>query len=90
MRTGKEPRTSNLRLVVLTRITVAPEVMGGLPCVRGLRMPVATVVTMVADGMSVEEILAEHPDLEADDIAQCLHYAAQAVQERQLPLRLPA
>jgi uncharacterized protein (DUF433 family) len=53
-------------------------------------MPVATVVTMVADGMSVEEILTEHPDLEADDIAECLHYAAQAVQERQLPLRLPA
>ncbi len=53
-------------------------------------MPVATVVTMVADGVSVEEILAEHPDLEADDIAECLHCAAQAVQERQLPLRLPA
>jgi uncharacterized protein (DUF433 family) len=90
MRTDKEPRRGSLRLVVFTRITVDPEVMGGLPCVRGLRMPVATVVTMVADGMSVEEILTEHPDLEADDIAECLHYAAQAVQERQLPLRLPA
>jgi uncharacterized protein (DUF433 family) len=73
-----------------TRITVDPEVMGGLPCVRGLRMPVASVVIMVADGMTTEEILAEHPDLEADDIAECLRSAAQAVQERQLPLRLPA
>ena len=43
--------------------------MGGLPCIRGLRMPVATVVGMVADGMSVDEILADFPDLEADDIA---------------------
>lgn len=63
--------------------------MGGVPCVRGLRFPVATVVAMVADGMTTAEILAEHPDLEAEDVAQCLRYAALAVQERELPLRLP-
>ena len=64
--------------------------MGGVPCVRDLRVPVATVVAMAADGMSTDEILAEHPDLEPEDIAECLHYAALAVQERELPLRQPA
>lgn len=64
--------------------------MGGVPCIRDLRMPVASVVAMVADGMTVEEILEEHPDLEADDIAEALRYAALAVQERELPLRAPA
>ncbi len=63
--------------------------MGGVPCVRGMRFPVATVVAMVADGMTSNEILAEHPDLTADDIAECLRYVL-AVQERQLPLRGPA
>jgi uncharacterized protein (DUF433 family) len=76
--------------MAFARITVDPSVMGGVPTVRGLRFPVATVVAMVADGMTVEEILAEHPDLESDDIAECLRYAALAVQERELPLRQPA
>lgn len=51
------------------RITVEPEKMGGVPCIRGLRIPVATVVGMVAEGMTAEEILADYPDLEAGDIA---------------------
>jgi uncharacterized protein (DUF433 family) len=72
------------------RITVDPGRMGGVPCVRDLRFPVASVVAMVADGMSVEEILAEHPDLETADIAESLRYAALALQERELPLRRPA
>lgn len=76
--------------VTFTRIVVDPERMAGVPCVRDLRFPVATVVAMVADGMSVPEILDEHPDLEADDIAECLRYASLAVQERELPLRRPA
>jgi uncharacterized protein (DUF433 family) len=57
-----------------------------VPCIRGLRFPVATVVAMVADGMSFDEIVTEHPDLEIDDIREALHYAAQAVTERELPL----
>jgi uncharacterized protein (DUF433 family) len=72
------------------RITIEPDKMGGVPCIRGLRIPVATVVGMVAEGMSVEEILADYPDLEADDIREALQYAAEAVRERELPLRLGA
>ncbi|GAI37219.1 unnamed protein product [marine sediment metagenome] len=69
-----------------TRITVESNKMGGLPCIRGLRIPVATVVGMVADGMSEEEILKAYPDLETEDIHQVLRYAAEAVRERELPL----
>jgi uncharacterized protein (DUF433 family) len=69
------------------RITVEPDKMGGVPCIRGLRIPVATVVGMVAEAMTVEEILADYPDLEADDIREALEYAAEAVRERELPLR---
>jgi uncharacterized protein (DUF433 family) len=69
------------------RITTDPEVMGGVPCIRGLRVPVATVVGMVADGMTIEEILADFPYLEPDDVAAALRYAAEAVRERELPLR---
>ena len=72
------------------RITVDAERMGGVPCIRALRFPVASVVAMVADGMSNAEILEEHPDLEAADIVEALRYAALAVQERELPLRRPA
>lgn len=72
--------------MTLTRITVDPNQMGGVPCVRGLRIPVATVVGLVADGMSTEEILRAYPDLEAEDIRESLSYAAEAVRERELPL----
>jgi uncharacterized protein (DUF433 family) len=69
-----------------TRITVNPKQMGGVPCIRGLRIPVATVVGMVADGMTHAEILKAYPDLEAADIREALLYAAEAVRERELPL----
>jgi uncharacterized protein (DUF433 family) len=68
------------------RITVNADQMAGAPCIRGLRIPVATVVAMVADGMTVEEILEAYPDLEPEDIRESLHYAAEAVRERELPL----
>jgi len=73
-----------------TRITVNPRQMGGVPCVRGLRIPVATVVGMVADGMTTEEILKAYPDLCPKDIREALQYAAEAVSERELPLTTPA
>ena len=72
-----------------TRITVNPAQMGGVPCIRGLRIPVATVVAMVAEGMSEAEILAAYPDLEVADIREALRYAAEAVRERALPLAAP-
>jgi len=71
------------------RITVNPKQMDGLPCIRGLRIPVATVVAMVADQMSEREILDAYPDLEAEDIREALRYAAEAVRERELPLAKP-
>ena len=72
-----------------TRITVNPKQMGGVPCIRGLRIPVATVVGMVAEGMQEAEILKAYPDLEPNDIQEALHYAAEAVRERELPLAAP-
>ncbi len=69
-----------------TRITANANQMGGVPCIRGLRIPVATVVAMVADGMSQKEICEAYPDLEQQDIREALHYAAEAVRERELPL----
>ncbi|HEV7223147.1 MAG TPA: DUF433 domain-containing protein [Pirellulales bacterium] len=73
-----------------TRISVNPRQMGGVPCVRGLRIPVAAVVGMIADGMTQQQILDAYPDLEAADIAECLRYAAEAVRERGLPLIVSA
>ena len=69
------------------RITVDVGQMGAVPCIRGLRIPVATVVGLVAEGRTETEILADYPDLELDDIRQALAYAAEAVRERQLPLQ---
>ncbi len=72
-----------------TRITVNPKQMGGVPCIRGLRIPVATVVGVVADGMSETEVLEAYPDLEREDIQEALRYAAESVRERELPLTIP-
>lgn len=72
-----------------SRISVDPKQMGGTPCIRHLRIPVATIVGMVADGMTEEEILAAYPDLEREDIREALRYAAEAVRERELPLAVP-
>jgi uncharacterized protein (DUF433 family) len=72
-----------------TRITTDPEQMGGMPCIRGLRIPVATLVAMLADNMSEQDILDAYPDLVGSDIQEALRYAADAVRERELPLALP-
>jgi uncharacterized protein (DUF433 family) len=69
-----------------TRITIDSAQMAGVPCIRGLRIPVATVVGMVADGMNNDEILRAYPDLEPDDIREALRFAAESVRERELPL----
>ena len=67
------------------RITIDPQRMGGVPCIRNLRMPVATIVGLLAEGQSREQILADHPDLCDKDIHQALEYAAEALRERRLP-----
>ena len=72
-----------------TRITVNSNQMGGMPCIRGLRIPVATVVGMLADGITEADILADYPDLEREDIYEALRYAAVALRERELPLLVP-
>jgi uncharacterized protein (DUF433 family) len=69
-----------------TRITINPNQMGGVPCIRGLRIPVATIVGMIAEGMTEEEILRAYPDLRHEDVREALQYAAEAVRERELPL----
>ena len=69
-----------------SRITVDPQQMGGAACVRSLRVPVATLVEMVAQGLTEAEILEAFPDLEREDIREALLYAAEAVRERTLPL----
>ncbi|MEM9896279.1 MAG: DUF433 domain-containing protein [Bacteroidota bacterium] len=69
----------------LTRITVDPDQMNGEPCIRSLRIPVATVISMLRE-MSMEEILKYYPDLEKEDISEALDFAAQSIRQRELAL----
>ncbi len=64
--------------------------MGGVPCIRGTRVPVATVVGLFAEGQGIDEILSDYPQLSPEDVRAALEFAAAAVSERQLPLRMPA
>lgn len=70
----------------LNRITLDPKVMGGKPCIRGLRVTVGTVIGLLASGHTAEEILKAYPYLEREDIPQALAYAAWRVEEVELPL----
>ena len=72
------------------RITVNPNQMGGVPCIRGLRIPVATVIRMLAGGMTEQEILADYPDLQVEDVRDCLRFAAASAVERELAVPRPA
>ena len=71
----------------MARITIDPAVMGGVPCLRGLRIPVATVVNMVAGGLTAQQIVEELPPLEMEDVAAALRFAADAVADRETPLQ---
>ena len=75
-----------IELMAFERITVEPGKMGGVACIRGLRIPVATV----ADGMTATEITRELPSLDIEDVAEALRFAADALLERELPLLRPA
>lgn len=70
-----------------TRITFDQKQLGGVACIRGLRIPVATVVRCVASGMKNDEILRAYPDLEEQDIVEALHYAAALAEDQVIPLR---
>lgn len=63
------------------RITFDPKIMGGRACIRGMRIPVSVVVGQIAHGATADEVLSEHPDLEAGDVEQTLAYAAWLTQE---------
>ncbi len=68
-----------------SRITSTPHQCGGAPCRRSLRIPVATIVEMVGDGMTIDEILAAFPDLVAEDVEEALRYATAAAQDARHP-----
>ena len=72
---------------LLKRITVDPEIMTGLPCIRGLRIPVTTVLGLLASGATDKEILADYPDLQPDDLRACMAYAAWLTREREVDLQ---
>lgn len=72
----------------LTRITFDSEVMGGKPCIRGMRVTVGTIVGLVASGQTVGQVLADFPYLEREDILEALSYAAWRAEEREVPLTL--
>ncbi|MGF7239461.1 MAG: DUF433 domain-containing protein [Frankia sp.] len=68
------------------RITVDPGQMGGLPCIRGMRVTVSAVIGQLAAGRSIEDVLVDYPYLDRADVLAALEYAAVAVSERELPL----
>ncbi|NHV98189.1 MAG: DUF433 domain-containing protein [Thaumarchaeota archaeon] len=70
----------------LDRITIDPDVMGGQPCIRGLRIPVSLIIKLIASGKSVKEILDDYPELEEEDVRQALEYAAWATTEASIPI----
>ena len=74
----------------MERITVNPRQMGGVPCIRGLRIPVATVIGMIASGMTPAEVVEELPTLDLEDVAAALRFSADSVADRQIPLQSTA
>ena len=76
--------------MAFTRISIDTEVMGGVPCIRGTRIPVAMLVRMAAAGGTIAQIVAEYPQLSEEDVGEALRFAAASVDQRALPLDLPA
>jgi uncharacterized protein (DUF433 family) len=70
----------------LKRITIDPQVMGGKPCIRGMRVTVGTIVGLIACGKTIAEILADYPYLERDDVMEALSYASWRSEERELDM----
>jgi uncharacterized protein (DUF433 family) len=74
------------RMIQLDRITQQPELMGGKACVRGLRVTVGMIVSQIGTGHSIDEVLADYPYLEREDVLQALRYAAWRAEEREVEL----
>ncbi len=72
---------------MIERITVNPTQMGGVPCIRGLRIPVSTIIGLIADGMRNEDILESYPDLELEDIKEALRFAAYLAKDKEIPTK---
>lgn len=72
------------------RISIDHRIMGGVPCVAGTRIPVATIIGLLGQGFEADDVIEEYPTLTREDILACLRFAARAVDERELPLRLSA
>jgi uncharacterized protein (DUF433 family) len=70
----------------LDRITQNPGMMGGKPCVRGMRVTVGMIVGQISAGLSIDEVLREYPYLEREDVVQALRYAAWRAEEREVTL----
>jgi len=70
----------------LSRITMDPQVMGGKPCIRGMRVTVGTLVGLMASGKTIDEVLAAYPYIERQDVLEALTYAAWRAEEKELPL----
>jgi uncharacterized protein (DUF433 family) len=83
---GPEPSVPYPVSMAFQRISVDPQIMGGVPCVRGTRIPVAMLVRMVADGTMSDELLEEYPQLTADDVREALRFAAAHVDQRTIEL----
>ena len=74
-----------MKINTIDRITFDPEVMGGKPCIRGMRVTVGTIVGLIGAGKTIDEVLQEYPYLEQEDVLQALSYAAWRAEEREVP-----
>jgi len=83
---GSELVGMSMSMLELDRITKGPGVMGGKPCIRGLRVTVGMIVGQIGAGHTIEELLADYPYLEREDILQALRYAAWLAEEREVNL----
>ncbi len=70
----------------LDRITIDPEILQGKPCIRGMRIPVSLVLKLLATGKTNDQIISDYPELEHEDIRQCIEYAAWLANERNVSL----
>ena len=80
---------SGVTVGTVDRVLIDHRIMGGVPCVRGTRIPVATILGLLGEGLTPAEMIGYHPQLDLDDVLACLRYASDLTNERFLPLRRP-